>query len=301
MRRIYPTTMHAVSSSDRGLRRGRSAARSRPGGRLARLTSLVALSIIAITVLGACGSGGSGGSRSGSSRSTSSDPGGAAVASATSSAPRKPPPPATHTSCRSVVYIGDSTSDGEALAEFVPDRKLRAPAQLFKVGVKTTHMEVSGARSIYETFNGIPNGATVAQQEISDGFHGCWILALGTNDAADVAAGSNIGLRSRITRMMSIIGDQPVMWVNVLTIAGSPQFYEESGMQHWDDDLRAACDKYPMMRVYDWAAHAKPRWFIPDGVHYTQDGYIARTRLIAHALVKAFPRDRPASAGCLVQ
>ena len=48
-----------------------------------------------------------------------------------------------------------------------------------------------------------------------------------------------------------------------------------------------------MMRVYDWAAHAKPRWFIPDGVHYTTDGYAARTRLIARALVKAFPRGRP--------
>ena len=119
-------------------------------------------------------------------------------------------------------------------AEFVPNRKLRAPAQLFKVGVKTTHMEVSGARSIYETFEGIPNGATVAQQEVSHGFRGCWILALGTNDAADVAAGSNFGLRSRIARMMSIIGDQPVMWVNVLTIAGSPEFYGEAGMHQWD-------------------------------------------------------------------
>ncbi len=162
-------------------------------------------------------------------------------------------------------------------------------------------MQVSGARSIFETFEGIPNGATVAQQEVSHGFRGCWILALGTNDAADVAAGSTFGLRSRIKRMMSIIGDQPVMWVNVLTIAGSPEFYGEAGMRQWDNDLLAACPKNPMMRVYDWAAHAKPRWFIPDGVHYTPDGYAARTRLIAHALVKAFPRDRPPSASCLVQ
>jgi hypothetical protein len=60
-------------------------------------------------------------------------------------------PPATHTSCRSVVCIGDSTSDGEALAAFVPDRRLRAPAQLSPVGVKTTRMEVSGARPIRQT------------------------------------------------------------------------------------------------------------------------------------------------------
>jgi hypothetical protein len=214
--------------------------------------------------------------------------------------PPKPLPPATHTSCQQVVYIGDSTSDGEASAEFVSNRRLRAPAQLFKVGVKTTHMQVSGARSIYETYHGIPNAVTVAQQEVTHGFHGCWILALGTNEAADVAAGSRVGLRSRIGRMMSAIGDQPVMWVNVLTIAGSPEFYGESGMRQWDDDLLGACPKYPMMRIYDWAAHAKPGWFIPDGVHYTSEGYVARTRLIAHALVKAFPRGRSPSASCLV-
>lgn len=210
-------------------------------------------------------------------------------------------PSATRTSCRSVVYIGDSTSDGEALAEFVPNRRLRAPAQLSQVGVRTTHMQVSGARSIHETFEGIPNAATVAQDEVSDGFRGCWILALGTNEAADVAAGSTFGLRTRITQMMSVIGGQPVMWVNAITLASAPQYYGETGMQAWNNDLLSACHKYPMMRVYDWAAHAKPAWFIPDGIHYTQDGYIARTRLIARALTNAFPIRRPPSASCLVQ
>ena len=162
-------------------------------------------------------------------------------------------------------------------------------------------MEVSGARSIHETFKGIPNGATVAQQQISAGFHGCWILALGTNDSANVNAGSTFGLRTRIDQMMSIIGHQPVMWVNTITLASAPQFYGNDGMRRWNQDLVSACDRYPNMRVFDWAARAKPRWFIPDGVHYTPDGYVARTRLIAHALVSAFPADRPPSANCLVR
>jgi hypothetical protein len=263
---------------------------------------LLVPSIVALALATACGGGRS--SQAVSEHLSSGKSGGAAIASvtaSTSTVPPKPLPRATHTSCKQVVYVGDSTSDGEASAAFVPNRRLRAPAQLFKVGVKATHMEVSGARSIYESYHGIPNGATVAQQEVAHGFHGCWILALGTNEAADVAAGSHYGLRSRIARMMSIIGDQPVMWVNVLTIAGSPEFYGESGMRQWDDDLLAACAKYPMMRVYDWAAHAKARWFIPDGIHYSPDGYVARTRLIAHALVKAFPRGRPPSASCSVQ
>lgn len=188
-----------------------------------------------------------------------------------------------------MVYIGDSTSDGEASAEYVPEASLRAPAELAKVGVKTIHMEVSGARSIHEIYEGIPNGAMVATRWVSAGYHGCWILALGTNDAADVAAGSTFSLRTRIAQMMSIIGNQPVLWINVVTLPNATTFYSEDGMRRWDDDLLAACDKYPRMRVFDWAAHAKPSWFIPDGIHYTTTGYIARTRQIVGALVKAFP------------
>jgi hypothetical protein len=217
------------------------------------------------------------------------------------SAATQPVPHPTHTSCHSVVYIGDSTSEGEVSADYVPNSRLRLPAQLAKVGVRTTYPEVSGARSIIETYEGIPNGATVAQDQISDGFHGCWILALGTNDAADVAAGSAVGLKTRISRMMSIIGNQPVMWVNVITLYGAPEYYGEGGMRRWNVDLLAACAEHPMMRVFDWAAHAKPQWFIPDGVHYSSPGYVARARLIAHGLVMAFPTGEPPSTDCLVR
>lgn len=253
---------------------------------------LIALLVVSAAILSACGG-------SSSSHSSSTSSGGASTSSdvkAASSTPTKPPPAPTHTSCRSVVYIGDSTSDGEAKAAYVPNAKLRAPAQLAKVGVKTTHMQVSGARSIYEIFEGIPNAAMVARREVAGGFHGCWILALGTNEAADVAAGSTFGLRARIARMMSIIGNQPVMWINAITLPGTPQYYGEAGMRQWDNDLLAACNKYPTMRVFDWAAHAKPSWFIPDHIHYTPQGYIARTRAIAHALVKAFPQSQAPSA-----
>jgi hypothetical protein len=260
-----------------------------------RTIAAAALSAVVFLLVAGCGSNGSNGSSGGGS-------GGAAERqSASSTTVSKPLPPPTHTACTSVVYIGDSTSDGESDPEYVPDRRLRAPAELHKIGVEHVHMEVSGARSIVETFDGIPNGATVAQSYVAHDYHGCWILALGTNDSADVNAGSNVGLRQRIHQMMSIIGDQPVMWVNVLTIDGSPEYYEESGMRRWDQDLVAACRRYPSMRVMNWAALAKPQWFIPDGVHYTTIGYEHRTKLIVHALVNAFPRGRPASASCQVR
>jgi peptidoglycan/LPS O-acetylase OafA/YrhL len=212
---------------------------------------------------------------------------------------RKTLPPATKTSCRSVVYIGDSTSEGEISTEYIPNRRQRLQAQLARIGVRTTFPEISGARSIIETYKGFPNAATVAQSHISSGFHGCWILALGTNDVAN-ATTSPIGLRPRIERMMSVIGNQPVMWVGAITLLSSGP-YSEAGMVRWNQDLLAACRRYPQMRVYDWAAAARRRWFIPDGIHYYTPGYIARTHDIAKGLLHAFPKDRPPSAACLVR
>jgi peptidoglycan/LPS O-acetylase OafA/YrhL len=208
--------------------------------------------------------------------------------------------PPTHTSCRSVVYIGDSTSEGEISTNYIPKARRRLPEQLARVGVKTVHPEISGARSIVETYEGNPNAATVARRYISEGFHGCWILALGTNDVANVQVGSRVGLSARIARMMSIIGHRPVLWVGVITLVSPGRPYAEDQMQKWNDDLVSACPQHPTMRVFDWAADAKQKYFIPDGIHYYSPGYVARTHAIARALVKAFPAHRPASAICLV-
>ena len=47
------------------------------------------------------------------------------------------------------------------------------------------------------------------------------MLALGTNDTADVYVGSRVSLAARIQEMMSVIGGQPVMWVNVKSLLGA--------------------------------------------------------------------------------
>ena len=225
--------------------------------------------------------------------------GSSAAAAATTTAAAQQLPPATKTACRSVVYIGDSTSEGEISTDYIPNPRQRLGARLASVGVKKVYPEISGARSIVETYDNFPNAATVAQDHISDGFHGCWVLALGTNDVAN-ATTSPIGIRPRIDRMMRIIGDQPVMWIDAITLLSSGQ-YSETGMQDFDEQLLAACRRYPNMRVYDWAGHAKRKWFIPDGIHYYSPGYVARAHDFANGLVKAFPRGRSASATCLVR
>jgi hypothetical protein len=215
--------------------------------------------------------------------------------------PAKASPPA-RSSCRSLVHIGDSTSDGLISRDYLPDPQERLAAQYARVGVTRLTTEISGGRSIVETVDGQPDAYTVAQQLVRDGYRGCWVLALGVNDTADVYVGSSSDQADRIRRMMSVAGGQPVMWVNVKSLVASGP-YAESQMQVWNSALMQACARYPNMRVYDWAAAAQDSWFIRDGIHYTSAGYAARARLIASALAAAFPAGRlPAapSPGCLV-
>jgi peptidoglycan/LPS O-acetylase OafA/YrhL len=206
------------------------------------------------------------------------------------------------TSCKAVVHIGDSTSEGLDSAEYLPNPKERIPDRYAEVGVKETHMEVQGARSIEERFEGQPNGQEVAEAWKAEGYKGCWVLALGTNEAADVAAGSTVSLGERIEKMMNIIGDEPVLWVNVRTLPEATEFYSEEGMKKWDEELEKACLRYPTMRIYNWAADVKNAWFINDGIHFTSPGYAARAELIAHALAHAFPATgkSPSGAECVV-
>jgi hypothetical protein len=45
----------------------------------------------------------------------------------------------------------------------------------------------------------------------------------------------------------------------------------------------------------------KDAWFIDDGIHFTTPGYAARARLIASALLRAFPASGAASqSNCLI-
>jgi peptidoglycan/LPS O-acetylase OafA/YrhL len=196
------------------------------------------------------------------------------------------------TSCEAVIHIGDSTSEGLVSEEYLPDPNQLISAQYARVGATTQHLEVSGARSIYENFEGLPNAQEVAEAWKNEGFAGCWVLAMGTNEAANVAVGSSVTYDDRIDSMMATIGDEPVLWVNVKSVVENGP-YASGNMEEWDEALLEACDRYPHMRIYDWASDVKDPWFIPDGIHFTSEGYAERGRLIADALLAAFPNSKP--------
>jgi peptidoglycan/LPS O-acetylase OafA/YrhL len=221
----------------------------------------------------------------------------------------KPPPltPAqanssTRSSCKAVVHIGDSTSEGLTSPEYLPIESQRIEARYADVGAVEAHMEISGARSIEERFEGEPNAQEVAEAWKIEGFKGCWVLALGTNEAANVFVGSAVGEMERIEIMMNTLGGEPVMWVNVRSLVEEGDPYAAKNMEKWDEELLVACRRYPNMRVYDWASDVKDAWFIDDGIHFTSPGYAARSELIAQALAHAFPASGESEGGtnCLV-
>ena len=209
----------------------------------------------------------------------------------------------TGTSCRRVAHIGDSTSVGLVSPLDLPDPAERLAAQYRDVGVRHTWIDASGGRSMVEEMPGQVNGYDTARTMVSSGFRGCWVIALGTNDTADVSVGSNVGRMARIQELMSVAHGAPVMWVNVKTLDPSGP-WSEADMQVWNDTLVQACHQYPNLRIFDWASAARDGWFAPDGIHYPPAGYAARARLIARALARAFPRSASGSgsgASCVVR
>ena len=208
----------------------------------------------------------------------------------------------TMSSCNAVAYIGDSTSEGMVLPSYLPKAGQRLGAQYARVGATSQYFEISGARSIIETLSEEQaSGYTLARQLKANGFDGCWMIALGTNDTANVYVGSTVGLETRIKRMMRVIGDQPVVWITVKSLLDSGP-YSEANMQLWNRTVIDACSKYPNMRVFDWASLAEDDWFISDGTHYTSEGYRHRARLSANGLAHAFPASgEKEGSSCVVR
>ena len=199
-----------------------------------------------------------------------------------------PPAAAATTSCKAVVHLGDSTSVGLVSPSFIPDPARRMGAQYARVGASESHLEISGARSIVETLPGQVNARDTAAALKQAGFDGCWVLALGTTDTANVAVGSNITRMDRIDRMMEVIGDDPVMWVDVKTLVGSGA-WSNPEMAKWNATLVEAQAKYPNIKVYNWTQVVQDAWFSSDRIHYTGEGYAERARLIADALAATYP------------
>jgi hypothetical protein len=238
----------------------------------------MALLLVAVTLVGACGAGRE-------SRASVATEDATTVPEPTT--PTTPPGPPM-TSCKSVVHLGDSTSIGLFSPSYLPKAADRIDAQYARVGVATTLNQVSGARSIVEHLKGQLNAEDVAKNVKASGYHGCWVLALGTTDAADIAAGSTYTEDQRIDKMMAAVGDDPVLWVNAKTIETKGN-WANPNMVKFDQALDAAQARYPNLHIYGWDSVVQDAWFTSDKIHYTSTGSAQRAKLIADALAAQLP------------
>ncbi len=210
----------------------------------------------------------------------------------------KPGPP--RTSCTTVVHVGESTSVGLVDHRYLPDVDDRLPAQLRRVGVKRVDTDISGARSIVETWHGQPNAQAAVRGRMTDGYDGCWSVAMGTNDSANQTVGGVYPYPERIDLLMKRLRGQPVMWLTVRSLKHTGP-YADAHMRAFNAALLDACDRYPTLRIYDWRAEVRDPWFISDGIHFTTPGYRERSHRIALALANAFPKDGPPASSCVVR
>ncbi len=225
------------------------------------------------------------------------------TATATASATTAGPPTAVSapmTSCTSVAHIGDSTSVGLVNKDYLPTAAYRIDAQYTLVGVQNVLTDILGARSIVERFQNQPNAEDAVEAKVAAGYRGCWVFAMGINEVANQVVGGVWPYDRRIDLLMKHVGSAPVLWLTVRTLVPTGP-YAGWGMPAWNAALQQACQRYPTMRVYDWASEVQDAWFIGDQIHYTTSGYQQRSHRIARALAAAFPENGPASPGCLVR
>ncbi len=193
------------------------------------------------------------------------------------------------TSCESVIHVGDSTSVSLISPSYLSDPDQRVDAQYRRVGALDARTEIDGALSTRETLDGQTNAFDRVTAIKADGYEGCWVFALGGNDTANVSALEGGPSRvQRIETMMSAVGDDPVMWVNVFTLKTSGAYRNEN-MVLWNEALQEVLPRYPNMRVFDWASVVQPDWFVDDNIHYNSAGSAYRAALIANALAEEFP------------
>jgi hypothetical protein len=142
----------------------------------------------------------------------------------------------------------------------------------------------------------------------------CWVIALGTNDAARLIQRDDANLsrpmshyRIRhsgfaIDRLMARIGDRLAIWIDTSVREGTttPPYLPE-GAAEWNSALESVVGRYPNMVIIRWtdliARH--PEWYDRTGYHYTPSGNAERAEFMAAALEAVIRPTAPNMAGAL--
>lgn len=215
---------------------------------------------------------------------------GAPAAAAGSSGGRAP-------HCTQVVHVGDSTTVG----------MLSSLPEAYTAAGFTVHTSAGNGRGIgFRVSPDHETGLHAAQRlrrELAGAGQLCWVIALGTNDAAYLPDAAD--QQRSIDDLLAVVDGDPVLWVNVYMFAphsrrgsharcdgAEPVFgcYGVTNMREWNQLLAATAAQHPNMTVDDWASVVRwhPDWFQSDGIHCTTHGYAERATHIAKSAQIAF-------------
>lgn len=201
------------------------------------------------------------------------------------------------TGCSIVAHVGDSTSVGMTDPAILPDEADRMVEQYKAVaGVQEVRDDSVVGRGVLEPGQGTTSGEAALQAaEAVSPAPDCYVVALGTNDAANINGGSTATAADRIAKVLAVTGDKPVIWPTV-KVSEATGF--ASAAAEFNTALSTAAVEHPTLKVLDWASTAPEDMLASDGMHYTADGTKARVTAIAEALAQlreSSPASDPAA------
>jgi len=106
------------------------------------------------------------------------------------------------------------------------------------------------------------------------------LVALGSND---LQQSRRVSFHEpRIRELLTLIGDIPVVWINVLR-TDRPYYSRRSAM--FNKTLVRLAAEYPNLSIVDWASMIaeNPKWFAFDKLHLRPIGYRARAAVYVQA------------------
>lgn len=178
---------------------------------------------------------------------------------------------------RTLLVLGDSLTYGTDLKIFG-----NVSPQLVALGTFDV-VKVDGvhARNISGPARTSRNGVKTYRKLVNDGLRpSAVIVALGSNDLQQ--SSKPAFFESEIRELLAVIGDIPVVWINVLRTDTS--YYPKRSAMFNRVLLRIA-PEYPNLTVVDWASmlSANPKWFAFDKLHLMPRGYRKRAEVYVEA------------------
>ena len=115
------------------------------------------------------------------------------------------------------------------------------------------------------------------------------MILLGTNDAANISAGSNADSSTRVARMADALAGEPTLWVEASTVRADGH-WARPNIVAWNADLAWLLGQHPNIAFARWDAVASGQaWFVSDGIHPNAAGLAARARFVADNLRVYYP------------